>query len=219
MGTNAGRSGPINIGSGNSTANPEINIGAGGAGTSIRAGATINIGKLTTNPITIGNASANVIINSSSGSIKTGALTLTNPITLPTTAVTPTSAQLGYYTTGGVGFTTVTYTAAFPSGTSLGSISSIPIGRYLLLTSYAADTFTNIGTYFQLHANMTNGTCESMMGVSLGQTASTGGKTTGDANGFVTITATSGTLALLGRTEAIGTQVNVYITMRLIRIA
>ena len=129
LGTNAGRGGPINIGTGNTTANPEINIGAGGAGTSIRAGATINIGKLTTNPITIGNASANVVINSSSGSIKTSALTLTNPITLPTTAVTPTSAQLGYYTTGGVGFTTVSYTAAFPSGTALGSISSIPIGR------------------------------------------------------------------------------------------
>jgi hypothetical protein len=66
---------------------------------------------------------------------------------------------------------------------------------------------------------MTNGTCDSMMGVSLGQSASTGGKTTGDANGFVTITSTSGTIALRGRTETSGTTVNVYVTMRLIRIA
>jgi hypothetical protein len=140
-------------------------------------------------------------------------------LALPTTAVTPTSSQLGYYTTGGVGFTTVSYSAAFPTGTALGSISSIPIGRYLLFISYAADTFTNIGTYFQLYANMTNGSCDSMMGVSLGQSASTGGKTTGDANGFVTITATSGTIALRGRTETSGTTVNVYTNMRLFRIA
>ena len=153
------------------------------------------------------------------GAISGTSLSLTNPITLPTTAVTPTSAQLGYYTTGGVGFTSVSYFAAFPSGTALGSISSIPIGRYLLLTSYAADTFTNIGTYFRLYVNMTNGTIESMMDVSLGQSGATGGKTTGDVNGFVTITATSGTIAMVGRTEASGTSVNVYITMRLIRIA
>ena len=132
--------------------------------------------------------------------------------------MTPTSAQLGYSTTGGVGFTTVTYSTAFPSGTALGTISSIPIGKYLLLTSYAADSFTNIGTYFQLKMNMTNGTCDSMQGISLGQTASTGG-TTSDANGIVEITSSTGTLALVGRTEASGTQVNVYITMRLIRIA
>jgi hypothetical protein len=82
LGTNAGRKGPINIGSGNTTATPEINIGAGGTGTSIRAGATINIGKLTTNPITIGNASANVTINSSSGSIKTNSLTVSGTSSL-----------------------------------------------------------------------------------------------------------------------------------------
>ena len=37
---------------------------------------------MTTNPINIGNASANVIINSSSGSIKTGALTANGGITV-----------------------------------------------------------------------------------------------------------------------------------------
>ncbi len=165
------------------------------------------------------NAATATAAITAAGAISGTSLSLTNPITLPTTAVIPTSAQLGYYTTGGIGFTNVSYSTAFPTGTALGSISSIPIGRYLLFISYAADTFTNIGTYFQLNVNMTNGTCESMMGVSLGQSASTGGKSTGDANAFITITTTSGTIALVGRTESSGTSVNVYTTMRLIRIA
>jgi len=148
-----------------------------------------------------------------------GVFALTQPLTLPTTAVTPSSAQLGYYATGGVGFTSVGYVAAFPSGTALGSISSLPIGKYLFLLSYAADTFTNIGTYFQFSANITNGNCDAMFGISIGQSGATGGKTTGTNNGLLTITATSGTIALVGRTEATGTSVNVYVTMRLIRIA
>jgi hypothetical protein len=202
--------GDINIGTG---ANESNNLYIGHKGT------TVSLQSVKINTSTGASVGTTTIGSSTSGTTIGGALSLTTPITLPTTAVIPTSAQLGYYTTGGVGFTTVSYSAAFPTGTALGSISSIPIGRYLLFTSYAADTFTNIGTYFQLYANMTNGTCDSMMGVSLGQSASTGGKTTGDANGFVTITSTSGTIALRGRTETSGTTVNVYVTMRLIRIA
>ena len=41
----------------------------------MRKGALINIGRMTTNAIVIGNASANVTISSSSGSIKTSAFT------------------------------------------------------------------------------------------------------------------------------------------------
>jgi hypothetical protein len=65
--------GDINIGTGNTSAAPNINIGA--VTGSIRAGAIISIGKLTTNAITIGHSTANVTISSSSGSIKTPALT------------------------------------------------------------------------------------------------------------------------------------------------
>ena len=73
LGVHANRLGDINIGTGNTSAAPNINIGAVTGST--RAGATISIGKLTTNAITIGHSSANVTISSSSGSIKTPALT------------------------------------------------------------------------------------------------------------------------------------------------
>jgi len=74
LGTHVNRLGEINIGTGNNLSTPTINIGATLLNGTVRAGATINIGRMTTNPINIGNASANVIINSSSGSIKTPAL-------------------------------------------------------------------------------------------------------------------------------------------------
>jgi hypothetical protein len=61
----------------------------------MRKGALINIGRMTTNAITIGNAGADVTISSSSGSIKTsaftcstqtasGLITANNRITVPT---------------------------------------------------------------------------------------------------------------------------------------
>ena len=73
LGAHASRLGDINIGTGNIAAAPNINLGAVTGST--RAGATISIGILTTNAISIGNSSANVTISSSSGSIKTPALT------------------------------------------------------------------------------------------------------------------------------------------------
>ncbi len=82
LGTHVNRLGEINIGTGNSLSTPTINVGATLLNGSVRADATINIGRMTTNPINIGNASANVIINSSSGSIKTGALTANGGITV-----------------------------------------------------------------------------------------------------------------------------------------
>jgi len=72
LGAHVDRSGDINIGTGNTSATPNINIGA--VIGSIRAGATISIGKLTTNAITIGHSTANITISSSTGSIKTPAL-------------------------------------------------------------------------------------------------------------------------------------------------
>ena len=74
LGAHINRLGDINIGTGNFLSTPTINIGATLLNGSVRAGATINIGRMTTNPINVGNASANVTINSSSGSIKTPAL-------------------------------------------------------------------------------------------------------------------------------------------------
>ena len=73
LGVHANRLGDINIGTGNTSAAPNINIGAVTGST--RAGATISIGQLTTNAISIGHSTANVTISSSSGSIKTPALT------------------------------------------------------------------------------------------------------------------------------------------------
>jgi hypothetical protein len=75
LGTNVSRLGDINIGTGNTTATPTINIGAS-TGTT-RAGAIINVGTVTTNPINIGNASANLTISCASGSIKTNAFACT----------------------------------------------------------------------------------------------------------------------------------------------
>jgi hypothetical protein len=94
LGTHINRLGEINIGTGNSTAAPTINIGATLLNGSVRAGAIINIGRMTTNAITIGNASADVNIYCSTGSIKTGAfacttqtasglITANNGITIP----------------------------------------------------------------------------------------------------------------------------------------
>ena len=78
IGTHVSRLGQINIGTGNSTtATPIINIGATLLNGTVRAGATINIGRMTTNAITIGHSTANVTISSSSGSIKTAGLTCT----------------------------------------------------------------------------------------------------------------------------------------------
>jgi hypothetical protein len=77
LGTNVSRLGDINIGTGNSLSTPTINIGATLLNGSVRAGATINIGRMTTNPINIGNASADVTISCASGSIKTNALACT----------------------------------------------------------------------------------------------------------------------------------------------
>jgi hypothetical protein len=74
LGAHISRLGDINIGTGNLLSTPTINIGATLLNGSVRAGATINIGRMTTNPINVGNANANVTINSSSGSIKTPAL-------------------------------------------------------------------------------------------------------------------------------------------------
>jgi hypothetical protein len=74
LGAHISRLGDINIGTGNLFSTPTINIGATLLNGSVRAGATINIGRMTTNPINVGNANANVTINSSSGSIKTPAL-------------------------------------------------------------------------------------------------------------------------------------------------
>jgi len=238
IGTSTARTGSINIGNSATTGlGNNIGIGSALSNTSI-AGKYVELAA-STNGISL-NTSGNMDLIATAYNIGTtlvsntninigttgkttttinGNISLSQPITLPTTAVTPASSQLGYYTTGGVGFTTVGYVNAFPSGTALGTISSLPIGKYLFLYQYAADTFTNIGTYFQLNTNITNGNCDAMFGISLGQSASTGGKTTGSGNGLLTITATSGTIALVGRTEATGTSVNVYINMRLIRIA
>ena len=197
--------------------------------TALKIGSNVQIGDIeignaqTTGDIKIGlsdTSGATITVGTSATATTiNGNLSLTNPITLPTTAVTPTSSQLGYYTTAGVGYTTVSYFAAFPSGTALGSISSLPIGRYIFLLAYAADTFTNVGTYFEFYANMTNGSCDAMLTLPFGQSGSTGGKKTGSSNGLVIITATSGTISLVGRTQTTGTNVNVYVNMRLIRIA
>jgi hypothetical protein len=73
LGAHVNRLGDINIGTGNTSAAPNINIGAVTGST--RAGATISIGRFTTNAISIGHSTANVTISSSSGSIKTPALT------------------------------------------------------------------------------------------------------------------------------------------------
>jgi len=75
LGAHISRLGDINIGTGNTTATPTINIGAS-TGTT-RAGAIINVGTVTTNPINIGNASANLTISCASGSIKTNAFACT----------------------------------------------------------------------------------------------------------------------------------------------
>jgi len=91
IGTHNSRAGPINIGTGLSSTST-INLGAITGTTSAN---TINIGILTPNAITIGHAVANVTINSSSGSIKSpaittgtltasGAITANNGITIPT---------------------------------------------------------------------------------------------------------------------------------------
>lgn len=77
LGTHINRLGDINIGTGNTNATPLINIGGTTGTGSIRAGATINIGRMTTNPITIGNSSADVTISCASGSIKTNAFACT----------------------------------------------------------------------------------------------------------------------------------------------
>ena len=106
LGTHVSRLGDINIGTGNSLSTPTINIGATLLNGTVRAGATINIGRMTTNPINIGNASANVIINSSSGSIKTGALTANGGITVTGTPSSINEAG-GSLTIGGASTTLI----------------------------------------------------------------------------------------------------------------
>lgn len=106
LGTHVNRLGEINIGTGNNLSTPTINIGATLLNGTVRAGATINIGRMTTNPINIGNASANVIINSSSGSIKTGALTANGGITVTGTPSSINAAG-GSLTIGGASTTLI----------------------------------------------------------------------------------------------------------------
>ena len=113
----------------------QIKMGGAAAGGSL----FIACGSLFRAAVNIANASTTALNNINLGNANTttkisGKLVLGDGcgITCGTTSYTPTSAQLGYSTTGGVGFTTVTYSTAFPSGTALGTISSIPIGKYLL---------------------------------------------------------------------------------------
>ena len=162
LGTHINRLGEINIGTGNNTAAPIINIGATLLNGIVRAGAIINIGRMTTNAITIGNASADVNIYSSSGSIKTGTfacvaqtasglITANNGITIPSGK---TLTANGGITISGDNYITLGTPVTAPTSSQLGyfinAVSSTTLT--IQITSTATDivtvTFPTIGIYW-----------------------------------------------------------------------
>ena len=138
-------------------------------------------------------------------------------ITLTTTSYTPTNTQLGYYTYGELASTQVTYFASFP-GTSLATISGIPIGTYMLVVSYVCSTWSVSTMTVQFGTTITNGTSQMFMGKQGASTATTG-DTTGSYTGYLSITSSTGTVLLTGKTSSAGTTVNAFTNVKIFRIA
>jgi hypothetical protein len=133
-------------------------------------------------------------------------------ISLTTTSYTPSSSQLGYYTSGQFVSTSCT-----TGGINLASISGILIGKYMLVVSHGCDTWSSTtSTTLQLSITTTNGTSDIFM-IAFGASAATGGYTSGSYTGYVSITASTGTLQLKGTTSS-GT-VNCFSNIKIFRIA
>jgi len=137
-------------------------------------------------------------------------------ITLPTLSVIPSSSQLGYTTNNNLGSTSVSSVS-----TQLASLSTIPIGIYLLIVSVATNTWSAPASgRLTLTVSTTNGTSNISILGSLGPSANTnasGGFNTGTFTGQLQITATSGTVSLTALT--LNGTVNVLSNIRIIRIA
>jgi hypothetical protein len=103
------------------------------------SGTALNVGTTTATSLNLGASGITTTVN--------GNLSVSNPITLPITAVTPTSTQLGYYNNS-FSSTAVTINA---TGLNVVTISNLPIGIYMFnffITSYDASIgATQIMTY------------------------------------------------------------------------
>ena len=131
-------------------------------------------------------------------------------ITLTTTSYSPGSTQLGYCNEVTNGHTSVGITS-----TTLASMGSIPIGRYIVIVTYMCDTFTITTSTITLTLTPTNGTVNILLGA-MGSSAATGGYINGSVTGYASITGT-GTLALTGVASA-GT-ISCKNKIKIIRIA
>ena len=161
LGAHASRLGDINIGTGNTTAAPTINIGATvGTGT-VRAGAIINIGRMTTNAITIGNTSADVTINSSTtGSIKTGTVTCVSLTASGTiTANNGITIPVGKTLTANGGITTSTINTATGGSMAIGASSTGGI------TLGAAGAATTVSGSLTATAGISLASCADRVGI------------------------------------------------------
>ena len=198
--------GDINIGTGANTAN---NLYIGHKGTTVSTqvvrintstgtgvGSTV-IGSVTSGTNIIGNAGVGGTLTVSGLITANGGLTVGggNGITLTTTSYAPTSTQLGYCNEVTNGHTSVGITS-----TTLASMGSIPIGRYIVIVTYMCDTFTTTTSTITLTLTPTNGTVNILLGA-MGSSAATGGYINGSVTGYASITGT-GTLALTGVASA-----------------
>ena len=229
IGTSTARTGSINIGNSATTGlGNNIGIGSALSNTSI-AGKYVELAA-STNGISL-NTSGNMDLIATAYNIGTtlvsntninigtatkttttinGNLSLTNPLTLPTTSVTPSSTQLGYFAQGQLG-----YTQCNSTGVNLAVLTGIAIGRYLVIMSYGADTWSTATMTLALTITTTNGSAD-VFNVPIGAGGSTNGYTSGSMTGIGIITTTSGTFQIRG-TTSVGT-VNCYSNIKIFRI-
>ena len=237
IGTSTARTGSINIGNSATTGlGNNIGIGSALSNTSI-AGKYVELAA-STNGISL-NTSGNMDLIATAYNIGTtlvsntninigttgkttttinGNISLSQPITLPTTAVTPASTQLGYCNNVNAGYLSVTYYSTAAPWRQLASMTGIAIGVYIVSVTWGCDTFSPTTCNIEFSMATTNGT-SSLSFIAFGGGVSTGNYTTGSTVGYANITSSTGTLSLSGRTNAAGATVNAQTNIKIMRIA
>lgn len=224
---NASNNAPMNIGGVNTAANTtsatsRSNVSLNGqrlwsnwiSEASIRTGGSLTLTSSNSAGVNIATESFSDIIMGASGTTKTLTIynALATPLFLPTTSVTPVSTQLGYYTSFELAHT--------PVGTTLTNLvttgATIGIGRYMVVLTMMADTFSVSTSNITLSITTTNGSTDILLGA-MGASTATGGYINNSITGYTSITTTSGTLQVKGITSS-GT-INVKTNIKFFRIA
>jgi len=224
---NASNNAPMNIGGVNSaavttSATSRSNVSLNGqrlwsnwiSEASIRTGGSLTLTSSNSAAVNIATESFSNIIMGASGTTKTLTIynALATPLFLPTTSVTPATTQLGYYTSFELAHTSV--------GTSITNLvttgASIGIGRYMVVLTMMADTFSTSTSTITLSIVTTNGTTDILLGA-MGASSATGGYISNSITGYTSITTTSGTLQVRG-ISSVGT-ISVKTNIKFFRIA